>query len=123
MARVFEETRAFFEKVAAVPTLVAMIQGIGKEIGNMFVKITAFLGIDVAEPKRLPDVTSLQDQNDQLKAQVHSLIESSVDLLGRAEAQEIQLRNLTGQNEKLRVENEAISRRMSKFKTGPESPS
>lgn len=118
-----EETWSFFERVAAVPSLVAMLQGVGKEIWNIFVKITDFLGIEVSNPKRLPNVAELQDQNDQLKFQVQSLIESSVELLGRADAQEIQLRHLTGENEKLRAENEAISRQSAKFKAGPESPS
>lgn len=111
-----EETRSFFEKVAAMPSLVAMLHGIGREIWNIFVKITTFLGIEVAEPKPSPSLATLQDQNDLLKTQVKSLVQNSVELIDRAEAQHAQIRDLTNKNENLRAEKESLARQLAKMK-------
>jgi len=110
-----DETRAFFEKMAAIPSLVAMLQGIGKEIWKIFVKITGILGIEVSEPKPSPSLTALQDQNDQLKFQVQSLIESSVELLNKSNGQDAKLRNLDEENRNLRAGNKLLLERVEKL--------
>ncbi len=113
-----DETRSFFEKVAAIPSLVAMLRGVGKEIWKIFVKITGILGIEVAEPKPSPNLTALQDQNDKLKHQVQSLIQGSVELMEKAEATEAQLRVTDEAIQRLRAENKRLSERVVELKKG-----
>ncbi len=112
------ETRSFFEKVAAIPSLVAMLHGIGKEIWKIFIKITGILGIEVTEPKASPDLAAFQDQNDKLKFEVQSLIQGSVELIERADTAEAQLRVSDDEIQRLRMENKRFSERVMELKKG-----